>query len=366
LISSPVFSQTTDWKLSGNVVTTDSRLGTNTNHSLIIETNNYERMRITNSGYLGIGINSPAFKLDVLGSMRFDGTINLPEFATDSASEDVRFLRVDNSGNLIVNGADQFTQVVYEKDCKLLPGGSYPSPLWKSIEGAEFGILCTSIECPARVGIGTELPITELDVRGKIHSSQGIHIGRLNDVELEDAIQVNTAGLEGGNVFRVSDQGHTEINFNGANGDPFRVINYSTDETIARFRADGGADFTFTGEPSEGMLSFNTADDENPLHVFVVTGDGKVWCQGVWVKEAPFWPDYVFHPSYERMSLIELEVYLSKNHHLPNLPTAQEVGENGIDLYETLRLLTEKLEELTLYTIEQQKEINELKAHASK
>jgi len=133
LISSPVFSQTTDWKLSGNVVTTDSRLGTNTNHSLIIETNNYERMRITNSGYLGIGINSPAFKLDVLGSMRFDGTINLPEFATDSASEDVRFLRVDNSGNLIVNGADQFTQVVYEKDCKLLPGGSYPSPLWKSM-----------------------------------------------------------------------------------------------------------------------------------------------------------------------------------------------------------------------------------------
>ena len=52
----------TDWKLGGNVVGADSKLGTNSGYDLIIETNNLERMRLTDAGNLGIGLNNPTSK----------------------------------------------------------------------------------------------------------------------------------------------------------------------------------------------------------------------------------------------------------------------------------------------------------------
>ena len=72
-------------------------------------------------------------------------------------------------------------------------------------------------------------------------------------------------------------------------------------------------------------------------------------------------PDYVFEPDYELMSIADLEQFVTTNKHLPNIPSAAEMGDtvNVSDLQ--LRLL-EKIEELALYTIEQQKTIDDLSA----
>ncbi len=82
-------------------------------------------------------------------------------------------------------------------------------------------------------------------------------------------------------------------------------------------------------------------------------------------------PDYVFEkyftgfseslPEYEMISLKELEDFLIKNHHLPNIPSATEMESDGISLKEMNLLLLQKIEELTLYTLQQQKEIDKLK-----
>lgn len=81
------------------------------------------------------------------------------------------------------------------------------------------------------------------------------------------------------------------------------------------------------------------------------------------------WADYVFEENYELPSLEEVENYIEENGHLPNTPSAKQVKENGIELGEIAKIQQEKIEELTLYTIQQQKqlekqqqEIEELKA----
>jgi len=65
-------------------------------------------------------------------------------------------------------------------------------------------------------------------------------------------------------------------------------------------------------------------------------------------------------PSYNLMPLKELEQYILKNKHLPDVPNQDEISKNGIDVYEMNAVLLKKLEELTLYVIEQQKQIVEL------
>ncbi|GAA3654015.1 tail fiber protein [Flavivirga jejuensis] len=67
------------------------------------------------------------------------------------------------------------------------------------------------------------------------------------------------------------------------------------------------------------------------------------------------WPDYVFFKGYKLPSLQELETYINKNGRLPNVPSAKDIVENGLELGEISKIQQEKIEELTLYVIEQNK-----------
>ena len=72
--------------------------------------------------------------------------------------------------------------------------------------------------------------------------------------------------------------------------------------------------------------------------------------------------DYVFAPDYDLMSLPELEQFVSTNRHLPEVAPAAEMEQDGIDLSEMNALLLKKVEELTLYVIDLNKEVQTLKA----
>ena len=65
-------------------------------------------------------------------------------------------------------------------------------------------------------------------------------------------------------------------------------------------------------------------------------------------------------PNYNIMPLKELEQYILQNKHLPDVPTQDEISKDGMDVYEMNTILLKKVEELTLYVIEQQKQIVEL------
>jgi len=113
-----------------------------------------------------------------------------------------------------------------------------------------------------------------------------------------------------------------------------------------------------------------TAPDE------LLTVKGKIHTQEVLVDlDGAVAPDYVFEnyfndfseamPEYRLISLDELEAFLKENNHLPNVPSAETMQAEGISLKEMNLILLQKIEELTLYTIQQQKEIDVLKEKIS-
>ncbi len=69
------------------------------------------------------------------------------------------------------------------------------------------------------------------------------------------------------------------------------------------------------------------------------------------------WPDFVFKPEYKLNSLDDVEKYIKENGHLEGMPTEQEVSQNGVELGDITSKLLQKIEELTLYIIEQNKKI---------
>ncbi len=109
-----------------------------------------------------------------------------------------------------------------------------------------------------------------------------------------------------------------------------------------------------------------TAPDE------LLTVKGKIHTQEVLVDlDGAVAPDYVFEnyfngfsemmPEYKLISLEELEMFLKENNHLPNVPSAEAMQAEGISLKEMNLILLQKIEELTLYALQQQKEIDMLK-----
>ncbi len=94
---------------------------------------------------------------------------------------------------------------------------------------------------------------------------------------------------------------------------------------------------------------------------YALSVNGKVACEEVLVQDMTDWPDYVFRNDYNLMSLSDLEQSIKDNGHLPGLPSAQEIESNGLHLGNMQKQVVEKVEELTLYTIEQGKLLRELK-----
>lgn len=106
-------------------------------------------------------------------------------------------------------------------------------------------------------------------------------------------------------------------------------------------------------------VAFSVSKGNSNNDVFRVYNNGTVWATEINIKLAQDFPDYVFEADYMLMSLDELETYISKNGHLPNMPSANEVKENGLLLGDVQVKQMEKIEELTLYTIEQQRLISQ-------
>jgi len=97
----------------------------------------------------------------------------------------------------------------------------------------------------------------------------------------------------------------------------------------------------------------------NPQAKLAVNGD--IFSKKVKVTQTG-WADYVFEPSYKLPTLQEVEAFIKAHKHLPDVPSAKEVKENGLDLGNNQAVLLKKIEEQMLYLIQQQKEIEKLKA----
>jgi len=109
-------------------------------------------------------------------------------------------------------------------------------------------------------------------------------------------------------------------------------------------------------EDDDGNVGIGTIDIPSDYKFAV---NGKIITEGVKVMLRNDWPDFVFTKEYKKMSLGELENYINKNNHLPDMPSASDVKKDGVDLGDMNSKLLQKIEEITLYIIEQNKQIKE-------
>nr|WP_315202968.1 tail fiber protein [uncultured Flavobacterium sp.] len=91
-----------------------------------------------------------------------------------------------------------------------------------------------------------------------------------------------------------------------------------------------------------------------------LTVKGKIHAEEVRIDLGIPAPDYVFASDYKLKTLQEVEAYIKENNHLLEIPSAQEIDKNGLMLAEMNMALLKKIEEMTLYMIEQNKRIEKL------
>jgi hypothetical protein len=122
-------------------------------------------------------------------------------------------------------------------------------------------------------------------------------------------------------------------------------VGVGVDIPTANFHV-GGNMMIGTGSPATGyLLSIN----------------GKMVCEELKVQLDAAWPDYVFENNYDLPTLETLEASIKKDKHLPGIPSATQIEKDGLLVGDMQKRLLEKVEELTLYVIEINKENKQLK-----
>ncbi|PLX05383.1 MAG: hypothetical protein C0594_07585, partial [Marinilabiliales bacterium] len=120
-------------------------------------------------------------------------------------------------------------------------------------------------------------------------------------------------------------------------------------------------------ENTKALAVRNTDWEED---VFCVHTNGVLNAKKIYAEEVEVrldalnmhWPDYVFEDDYQISSIEDIELFIENNKHLPGVPSEEEISEDGINLGEMNAILLEKIEELTLHVIEQNKRIKNLES----
>ncbi|WP_157494176.1 tail fiber protein [Fulvivirga imtechensis] len=328
-----------------------------------------------NGGNVGIGISSPGTKLDVRGNIRFSGATN---------------------GSTGVG--DGFTHFSHGNGNNYIRGNTYLQTSGLVAINAGGKTVITG----GNVGIGTETPTEQLEVAGKIKmygqpsprhdnsisgyvlqsshfyghtNTENIYVGEEgNTVFLRGMLNVGLNASVNGNLGIGISSPSTKldvrgnIRFSGATngssgiGDGFTHFSHGNGNNYIRgntyLQTSGLVEINAQSKTviTGGNVGIGTS---NP-GTFKLAVEGKIGAREVQVTATSPWPDYVFEEDYALTSLEELESHLKEKKHLPGIPTAKEVEENGVNLGEMNAKLLEKVEELTLYVIDVNHQTNSL------
>ena len=287
------------------------------------------------SGKVGVGTTAPQVYLDVeadtpqvrLGKPGQAGRILFDRASDGLASGKIGFRDSLESSlfDVFVQGGGGHLALGGQSKVSLYTGdvlGSAPERL--------------TILSDGKLGVGNPSPRYSMDVAGsdirlKLASGNGIHL-------------------------RTDSYGNSYINnmndfvSNGNTNNGFLKITAQTELSFATGDAGSSGTSRMTILGSTGFIGIGTTAPDYMLDI-----NGTARAKEVIVESN--WADFVFEPGYDLPSIEEVEAHIQSERRLPGMPSAEAVREHGVSIGETQTLLLQKVEELTLYLIEQEKQL---------
>lgn len=255
-----------------------------------------------NYGKIGIGTTNPDLLLEVVGGLALPNTT------------------VPINGNAVFSDGGNIGLVF----------GVLPSPYGGWIQARNIGIANIGYTLAinptgGNVGVGTTSPTEKLEINGNFKLSGGT----LRAIFLGDQGYLRSGQSSG-------DWVHIE-----AQNAPGLALNHFSSAKVAI--ATGG-----------GNVGIGTLSPDQKLTV-----NGNIHAKEIIVNTSI--PDYVFEPNYDLLPLNQVKKYIQDNGHLPDVPSQKTVEVTGVSLGEFNRILLQKIEELTLYTIDLDQELKAMK-----
>ncbi|MCU0324967.1 MAG: hypothetical protein MUF45_06900 [Spirosomaceae bacterium] len=354
------------------------------------------KMTILAGGKIGVGTVTPTAKLQI----EHDGSDTDPHLKINSSGTDgqsrINWTTVENANRWVAQSD--------------LDGATDADNYWRlEYSGTTSNSFLLNVKGDGKIGVGVSSPISTLNVAGgnwdlatgngdfaignsiyklkfgvatagggagdaRIYTTGGTH-RTIFGANATDMMAINTTGVGIGTIEPTS---KLHIDHGGSDTNPhiqiratssFSRINWTTTLNTNKFTAQtylNGATLTdnywqleYNSTPrfyvrGDGNIGIGTTTPDNKLDVL-----GTIRANEVIVETG--WADYVFEDSFKLKTLNEVENFIKENKHLPDVPSAKTIQENGAHVSELMTKMMQKIEELTLYSIQQQKEIEALK-----
>jgi len=255
------------------------------------------------TGNVGIGTTSPGAKLDVYGLLNV------------TRSDEGHYLQFGSEGGVGKISARNPTSAGY---------ATLNISQWNNTTER----VVAAIDANGNVGIGTTSPGSKLDVNGNANIDGAVYA---------HSSETNTIAPSGGS-----------ISFHGA----YSSIRVGTDHSWNIDVYNSGSPLNAFKVAQNGNVGIGTTTSLSEK----LSVNGNISTKKLIVTQTG-WSDYVFNKDYKLRTLQSLEAYINQNKHLPEVPTSKEVEAKGISVGDNQALLLKKIEELTLYVINLQKQI---------
>jgi hypothetical protein len=346
------------------------------------------------------------------------GSLELSNLPVDSTGSSQFILGLNNGqvqalsiGALdeILGGTDVPSAVCYETENQIFQGQLVlkqvrTTPFWKADTQGLNGYLVTGVNCPTKVGIGYGRPERDFEVKGLSYMKGGLLLGDKdvlnNPLEQEAYLDIRPSDLTrsgvryyastpstntkmfravadnfsdgiaysaedysaggGRQTFKVFGDGLIEVNRFDSDNDERVLVGKSKDHQGVELFGNGKLHLTYKDTDADYSNNIINVELDNGTQVFRVKEDGRTYANELIITLPPNFPDYVFEANYQRLPINALEKFLKTEKHLPGMPTAQDVAENGQNLAEVQTKTLEKLEELYLYVLELKDRIEHL------
>jgi hypothetical protein len=345
-------SQYTEIDLANNGTIKTGWYWDNTNSRVVFSQGPY----VFPSGNVGIGTTNPIDKLTV----QKEGSPSIGIFNSSWGIGDeaiLRFRHGDGIGDGSGNGAQSEIR-------SFLPGGGNSDLRFYTTNYLSLNATpALTLTGQNNVGIGTTSPSTAKLV---VASPQMVATNTVIGEFTKDG-STNDYGSALLRISRILGGNSTDLELNSGGAGPFRYGTYLDTLLVSNQNATNGpygsiqfvtnnaVRVTIGGGTLAGNIGIGTTSPAEKLAV-----NGKIRAKEVIVETN--WSDYVFDPAYRLAPLSEVEEQIKAEKHLSGIPSAQQIAENGVSLGDMQARLLQKVEELTLHAIEQEKEIQALKS----